>query len=351
MARDLFQPRDLADLAGIVARYAQKVIAEDMDGHSGVNIANMIRPMLPDIEKYAPTQAQSLRESFAEFEKSSQAVKHPSTRIYEQMQNSTIEGLFELAKNAPPEMQNNIYQNAAWRLLGEGKVEQAHQVVTEKVSNPIMRAEMLDQLERQQLIQASSTGKVDEALEQVSRLRSVEERVEMLLNIATNVFAAGDKKKGLQVLAEARSLISNRVDNYAQLSTQLQVARALLPHDADASFSIIEPLMEHLNRLIAASSVLSGFEIPEYFRRGEMVLQMGGSLTNYIQEYSQILGELARKNFDRAKSLADGFQLHEIRAMVYISMAVNLLKDDEEESSPGEGVEGMSRLDVRIRQK
>jgi hypothetical protein len=252
------------------------------------------------------------------------------------MQNNTTEGILELAKEAPPEMQNNIYQNAAWRLFSEGKIEQAHQVVTEKISNPATRADMLEQFERQKLIQESSSGKIDEALERASRIRSVPERVDALINIAATAISGGDKKKGLQVLAEARSLISERAENYSQMSSQLQVARAYLPHDAQVSFSIIEPVIGHLNSLIAASSVLSGFDVPEYFKGGEMVLRMGSTLINYVQEYSQILGEVARHNFDPARSLADSFQPDEVRALAYVVMAQSLVKEVEESTS-GEG--------------
>ncbi|HEY7910805.1 MAG TPA: hypothetical protein VIG62_02740 [Blastocatellia bacterium] len=336
-ARDLFQARDLAELAGIVARYAQKVVAGQSDGYSGVSIANMVRPVLAEIEKYAPVQAQSLRESFAEYDRFNRANVPLSNRLYEQMQNNTTEGLLELAKEAPPEMQNNIYQNAAWRLFSEGKIEQAQQVVIEKISNPATRADMLEQFERQRLIQESSAGKIDEALERASRIRSVPERVDALINIAATAISAGDKKKGLQVLGEARSLISGRAQNYSQLSSQLQLARAYLPHEAQISFSIIEPVIGQLNNLISASSVLSGFDMPEYFKDGEMMLRMGSTLINYVQEYSQILGELARSNFDPAKSLADSFQQDEVRALGYILMAQSFIKEVEV-STPSEGM-------------
>ncbi len=79
-----------------------------------------------------------------------------------------------------------------------------------------------------------------------------------------------------------------------------------------------------LNELLAAASTLSGFEV-NVFREGEMPLQGGNGLSAMVARYGQRLGALASKDFERAQTLANRFQLSEPRIVARLAIVRGLL--------------------------
>jgi hypothetical protein len=79
-----------------------------------------------------------------------------------------------------------------------------------------------------------------------------------------------------------------------------------------------------LNELLAAASVLSGFEI-SLFKDGEMSFQGGSGLTATINRYGQELSFLAKSDFDRAELLTGRFQFAEPRIMTRLAIVQGLL--------------------------
>jgi hypothetical protein len=145
----------------------------------------------------------------------------------------------------------------------------------------------------------------------------------MLLQLA-NRSQSANPKLALQLLDEARQLTNKRATSYQQMDLQLRVADAYKEVEPDRSFEILEPGIMQLNELLGAASTLSGFEV-NVFRDGEMPMSAGNGLSTMIARYSQRLGTLATKDFERAQTLANRFQFSEPRIMARLAIVRGLL--------------------------
>jgi hypothetical protein len=164
---------------------------------------------------------------------------------------------------------------------------------------------------------------LDELRQTLGTLRSDDERIELLLQLAAQsqsaagpqkpeLAAPADPKLALKFLGEARRLTNRRATNYQQLEQQLRVAEAFASLDPSQSFEVLDPGIAQLNELLSAAALLSGFEV-DIFKDGELVLGGGSGLGQMVSRYGQELASLAKTDFARAENSANKFQLPEPR--------------------------------------
>jgi hypothetical protein len=286
------------------------------------NWLTQLQPLMPGVEKLVPAYAPALRQRMAELEKANLVVQNnPWARYQEVINKGTAEDLLEASKNAPPEMQGNLYQQAAWKAFNQGDIEGARGIIMNKISDPGQRKEMMANIDRQMVSRASEQNKFDEARALINRLPSVEERVNYLCQIAMTAAAKGDKATALRLINEAQAMLSNKPQNYMQLQAQLQIAGACGAAEANCAAAILESVIDQLGELAAAAEVLNGFDIQQYFREGEFILGGGNNMGTVIQQVSEQVGPLAIKDFDRARSLGERFQRIEMRVKVSLHIA------------------------------
>jgi hypothetical protein len=320
------------ELLNMVVTTALSASLEYGPGGSGRNIAQLLlpalEPMLPQVERFAPSRLPALRRKIADYKRS----LDPQSRFWMEQQdliaNGTVEALLEAALTAPVEVRNNLYSQAASKALGAGDSARARRIIEENVSNPSERKQMLANLDQEIFWQTVNDGKTDEARQMLSRLPSNEERTGTLIQLAAMAANKGDQRSALQFMEEARALVGSRAENYAQLQVQLQVAHAYATLSPAQSFEILEAQVGQLNELLTAAEVLNGFE-QEYFKEGELVPR-GSTLGNMVAQHIEELSFLASIDFDRTKSVAGRFQRHETRIMAGLSIAQGVLKDSPE---------------------
>jgi len=280
-----------------------------------------LQALLPQIDLYLPARAQAVRQKLSEV-----GVGNDPRRAFGQfgslMQQGTVDSLLQAAAAAPQGMQARLYQQAALKAAEEGDTNRAREIAT-KYLDPATRNTVLQSVDIQQAARASSVEKLEEVRQSISRMRSEEERVRLLLQLA----AAAQKenpKLALEVLDEAKNLVVRRANNYQQFDAQLRVAHAFASLDTMRSFETLEPGIRQLSELLGAASVLSGFEV-EIFKDGELPLQGGSSLTSMVVRYSQELAGLARIDFEGAQTTADKFQLAEPRILARLAIVRGVL--------------------------
>ena len=285
---------------------------------------NTLQSMMPDVERYEPSQVAALRRQAAAFDRS----LDPQTRMWNDynnlVQNGTVDALLEAAPKAPPEMRDAYYQQAANKALNDGDETRARQIVNDNISDPGQRNQMLANFDQQKIWNATNQGKLDEARQLLSRLPTNEERVGMLIQWATMTNAKGNRKGALQFLDEARGMLGYRAKNFNQLQAQLQLAGAYAPLAPARSFEIIEPGIDQLNELIAAAAVLEGFG-QENFKDDELAVRGGTMMSNMVQQYAAALAPLARMDFERTAATADRLQRVEARLMAHLSIVQGIL--------------------------
>jgi hypothetical protein len=298
-----------------------------------------LRPLLPEIEKYAPARVPQLRSKISDAQKKMGRYGGMGGDLQEVMQSGTVDAMLEEAPKAPEQMRNYVYHRAALKALEEGNADRAREIVNENISDPSMRKYLMQEIDRQQMMRAAAEGKMDQTRQMLARLRTNEERVMVLTQLAMAASAKGDKKIALALLDEARSMVSLRARNFMQLGAQLQVARAYARLDAARGLAVLEPVIDQLNELIAAGALLGGFFSEQFVRDDEIQLStVNDFITMFANQYAADLNALASEDFERTKAVADHFQRAEVRTLAHLLIVQSILSPRPPENViPGGG--------------
>lgn len=298
-----------------------------------------LQEMLPVIEKYAPARAAQIKrriapppgvtESRSETATGDEVVEIAGVnenKYSNVIEEGTVDELLAEAAKAPEGLREILYQQAATKLMEAGDTDRARQVINERIKDPDQRKLMLSQLDEIAAIKAAEQGKVEQVRKMLATLRTNEERVMVLAQLATGTAAKGEKKIALQLLEEARGLLPGRAKNFTQLGAQVAVARAYAPLDAARSLAILEPVVDQLNELIAAGIVLGGFITEEIIKDDEIMMEPLNMIsTEVFVHYLGDVSALARADFERTKALADRFLRDEIRITARLLLAQSIL--------------------------
>lgn len=308
-----------------------------------------LQEMLPVIEKYAPSRVAQLKRTIEPpkvVEKDPDGDGEVATAVstadmmsqYSVMlEKSTADELLEAAAKAPEGVREMLYQQAAAKMIEEGDPERARQIINERVKDPDMRKQMLAQVDEMAAVKAAEQGKIEQTRKLLATLRTNEERVMALAQFATGAAARGDKKVALQLLDEARGMLSGRAKNFTQLGAQLAVARAYASLDASRSLAILEPVVDQLNELLAAAVVLGGFITEEFVKDDEITMEPLTMISNeFAGSYANDVKALAYADFERTKALADRFLRDEIRIIARLLIAQSILSPRQApQNAPG----------------
>ncbi len=277
----------------------------NMDG-----LLSTMRQLMPEVERYAPTQATALRRRMDNFERRSELSADIPYRSL--METGTPDAMIEAAAKAPPEMRLQLYRTAAFKALGEGHVERARQIINSNVDNVQMREQWLKELDQQLFWRAASEGNIDQAQASLARIKSTEERIGMLIQLSGLLSGKGNTQAAEKFLDEAWSLIGGHAKTQSQFSVQLHLAQVYAPIAPARSFEIMEAGVTRLNELIAAAAILDGFG-QEAFAQDELKTLDGYMWGSFVTQCGETLAVLAPIDFEHARSIADKFQRPELR--------------------------------------
>lgn len=311
---------------------------------TSMDLLGALQEMMPAIEKYAPARAAQVKRKMAASTQppslpgvgervepitetaSTEATDINDQRLAEVFEKGNVDELLAEAAKAPEGMREMLYQRAAAKLMEEGEADRARQIINERIKDPEQRQSLLSQLEDVATIKAAEQGKIEQTRKMLAALRTNEERVMALAQLASGVAAKGDKKTALLLLEEARGMLPARAKNFNQLGAQVAVARGLAPLDAARSLAILEPVVDQLNELLAAAVVLGAFITEELIRDDEIMMEPLNMISTEVFVY--YLGDvnaLARADFERTKGLADRFLRDEIRITARLLLAQSIL--------------------------
>ena len=305
------------------------------------HLLSMLQGMMPQVEKYASARGPSLRRKIAEMNRGQDAQSRMGNEFNLLMQNGSLEDVIEAAGKAPPEARSGYYQQAAWKAMGQGDATRARQLINDHISDPVQRSQMLTQIDRDAAWRELGQGKLAEARQLLARLRSSEERVGLLAQMAAMAQGKGDHQMARGLLEEARGLLDSQVINTQQLNSRLQVARSYASLEPAQSFDLIEPIIDRINEVLAAAEVLDGFMGGNnLFRDGELIMQpQNGQLEMIYYSFAREIGQLARHDFKRAKDVADRFQRTEARVMALLLVAQGVLAE-QSNTEMGTAIQG-----------
>ncbi|HWT00529.1 MAG TPA: hypothetical protein VN256_09800 [Pyrinomonadaceae bacterium] len=290
----------------------------------------VLQEMMPAVEKYAPARAAQIKRR-AEQQNSGQAaqsaVPDGEWQKYQSiLEKGNAEELLAAAPNAPEGMRDSFYLMAASKLVEAGDAAGARRVINEHIQEPDMRKQVLAQMEQRAAFTSAEQGNLEQARKTIAALRTNEERVMALAQLAEGAVNKGDKKLALALLDEASEMSSARAKNARQLLAQLAVARGYAPLDASRSLAILESAVDQLNELLAAGVLLGGFFAEEFVRDDEIMMEiLVGISGEFFTRYVGDISTLARADFDRTRALADRFQRPEVRTIARMLVAQSVL--------------------------
>jgi hypothetical protein len=281
-----------------------------------------LQNLLPQIDQFAPSRATAVRQKLSEAGGSGASRQTlGSFNLMNQQGTTTADSILEAAPNAPPQLQPRLYQQAALKALDEGNADRARQIANEHLDTRT-RDSVLQRVEFQLIAKKMETDNMDQLRQSLAELRNDDERIDLLLQMVT--LQSKDKVLSAKLLGEAQRLTNRHATNYRQFEQQLAVSSAFAPIDPARSLEVLDPGISQLNELLSAAAVLSGFEV-SVFRDGELPLEPGNTLTSMVARYGQQIAVLATKDFERAETTANKFQLTEPRLMARLAIVRSVL--------------------------
>ncbi|HEV8368031.1 MAG TPA: hypothetical protein VGQ39_08770 [Pyrinomonadaceae bacterium] len=248
------------------------------------------------------------RQKFAEYENT--------------INNSSSDVAREAIAQAPPEMKEELLQRLAERNIRAGNYVQAKQLIAETITDPRARRRALNNLERQTAQTEFNQGRTEEALKHIAKLATMEERAQILGEIASLIGPGQKRAQALALLETARSMLGTSIqaESQTQMHALLQLAGAFSRYDSKRGFEILEPLIDQFNDLSQAAKTMNGFGL-QCFIGGELSMQNGNSLANIANPLATTLGILSLTDFDRAKTTSDRLLLPEIKLAAHLGIA------------------------------
>lgn len=285
--------------------------------------------LMPEIEKRFPERVQALRSRMEIINRGLDPLERVYAENQELIRRGSIDSLMAAAAKAPEKGREVLYEQAAWKAFNQGNPERARQIVNDYIRDSKVRERVLANFDSMALWSDLSKGKLEEVRQRIPRLKSKDERAGALTELAFLASTKKEKKLALELLDEARALVSLKPKNDQQLYTLLAVIRVYALVEPIKAFEMIESLVDQANDLLSAASALSGFLLPSgVFRNGELVMTTGyGNVSTRLSHFGKQLGALALLNFERTKAAADKFQRHEARVMARLFIAQAVLSE------------------------
>lgn len=316
----------MKDLAELITQAA-------LNGGGEANpTSGLVVGLITQLERYAPARVRQIRAKFGPSFASSVESQTEWTEVMRLREEGTVEELLQAAeKPGNQNVSSMYYDGAVTKLIAAGEIDRARAVVAEKVTDPELKKRLAAAIEEGALKSAAAAGNLDESRRLLSTVKTNEERIVTLAQLATAV-GVKDKKTALGLLQEATNMLSPRARNYRQLLARLALVGAYAALGSDRAFDILEASVEQSNELLAAFFVVGEFLAEEEIVRDDevTVFQLGRSISSDLKEYRHMVNLMATADFARMKGVADRFQRQEVRLLARLMVVDSVLgKEDE----------------------
>lgn len=322
--------RELLDLVAAAAlKRANETASGSEESYEWPLLLRMVEAMMPQIQKHSPARAAELQKVIEERRKRLSPQAKERDQYREVLEAGDAEAMLEAASKAAPELKMALTQMAVGKIVSEGDLDRARQLINDRITDPEQRRQMLERIEEAALQQAIDKGKLDEARSFLSRLAPLE-RAALLVEIAAKALEKKERKTALEILAEAQGLFTSQPANFMELIVQLQMAGVYTGLEPARSFEIIEQAVDQLNPLMSALAMLEGFDLIRSFKDGELIGTGESPVLMCVMVSVGILSRLARGYFDRASLVAEKFARADVRLLAQLAVAQGVLGEQKE---------------------
>jgi hypothetical protein len=321
------QMRDLAELI------AQSALSAGGDESSPM--PGMIFTLIKQLERYAPARVRQLRAKLGTAVATASEAQDNWAEVARLREEGTPDEILQAAEKAENlGARPMYYEVAVTKLIAAGELDRARSVIAEKITDPDSKRRLSAAVEQGALQKAATAGNLDESRRLLGSVKTDEERIMTLAQLATAV-GAKDKKTALGLLQEATNMLSPRARNYRQLLARLTLVTAYATIGSDRAFDLLESSVEQSNEVLSAFFVVGEFLAEDEIVRDEevTVFQLGRSISSDLQQYRKTVNLMATADFVRMKGVADRFQRPEIRLLARMMVADSILGKENEPAS------------------
>jgi hypothetical protein len=276
------------------------------------------------IEKYYGQRAAPLKRWAEETQGVEDSASASLAEVREVMGKGTVDEILALAAKYP-DRKAQLYWRAMTKAKESGDVAKARQIASE-FPDEGGRRYMLAQIDREQMWKSVNADKLAALQQGLSSLRSNEERVQVLLYVASQV-SGNDPKASLGLLNQAGQILDSMKAGKTQLEKQVALATLYCSLKSDRGFALMESLVPKLNELVAAASVLDGVD-NNYLREGEWTMTSAGGIGALLTRIAQNAGYFVDLDFDRSVALSTQFERSELRVMAASKIAQAVLSNE-----------------------
>jgi Flp pilus assembly protein TadD len=287
-----------------------------------------VSKIMPEITKYFPPLAQAIRRKLSNNTGGDLDGQIRAVLLEEETGDKTADEIVQIAEKKPVAERDDFYRQAAEKAINEGNVAKAKELYA-KVKKKPEYDYFGDRIESELPLSLAKSGDLRATREMLATLKTPEERIEILTNLAVSVAAKGDKKTAAALVDEARGMYAGKMKQRKNLSSVLQLGYAYSTIDTAQSFTMIESNVQFINDVVAAGILLDEFNELGAVKGDEVLLSVVESESyRNLKSGVALIKNLANADFERLGNLADRFARPEARFFARYRIAEALLNPD-----------------------
>lgn len=316
--KPVFSEKDLQEIAEVLA---QNILVEEEIGDY------QMESYLTSIKPFAPSRAAQIQAK------------------YQSSKNKTEIDSMELAAN---KLANSVYASNTNANMGEENLTPQQKALAEKRKKQEGLIKELGNLQVLKLPAEERKKFIEKARQIVLTMNDPNQKIMALNLLAVQVKQLGDLELASDLISQANSLVNPQPVNYMDYLQTWMLAAGYAELDVEKAFPILENTVYRLNDTISAFVKVGEFMdvSGSMVQNGEVQLGMFGgrlskNLMGTLNNYEKILFNLAEKDFDRTRDLANKFERPEVQIMAKMLILRSILekkieKKEEPEIPKGE---------------
>lgn len=286
---------------------------------------------ITEITKYFPAKAQAIRSKLGQQEVAILDTLATTEKFQSEVEGKSVDEIMQTIEKKTASERDDLYWKSAEKAFAEGNIEDA-----KKLHGKMKTKREHDYLEKvienALPLELAEKGDLSEVRRLLGKLKTNEERVEVLTTLAISVVEKNDKKTASALLEEARTIYTGRMKSRKNLATVLHLTQAYAVLDAEQSFVFLESNISYFNEIIGAAILLDEFNEFGSTQNDELRLDTIRSQSyQNIPKGVKLLKNLAVADFERAVQFAERFSRSEIRFFARYRILESLLDPNAEE--------------------
>lgn len=285
----------------------------------------LIGSALREITRYSPALAARIRQKIGAEMSQQLDQMSESTDYYTEKENKTADELAAEAEKAAPDARDSRFADAVWKAVSDGDPEKA-KLISAKIKDKKSYQYVFEAIEQAVPLAKARQGDLAEVRKILADLKSEDEKITTLAELATTLATKGEKEPAKKLLAEATQFLPSRLRKTKQLDSFLRVVKAYSLAEPERAFVMLENGISQMNEFIEAGIMLDEFYDYGSMQKDELLYSSISrqALTN-LNDSVELLKNLAKADFERTVNLSDKFNRPEIRTFVRLRVAQALL--------------------------